>query len=98
MPFTVNFSIDEDKMDPASAQAGNLTITYNSPSGDGPKLGHWRYSERYEAGNEEDALPEVCAAFEAWKAKRVIEIEIEASLREQLEPLCPCHETEEPEE
>ena len=91
MPFTVTFSIDEDKMGPESTQAGDLTVRYSSPPGAENPLGNWHYSERYEAGDE-SAMADVCEKFEFWRAKREIEIGIEAALKAELEPLCPCHE------
>lgn len=98
MPFVVQFSIDEDKMGPEDSRAGTLSVSYSDPPEAEVKLGHWRYSERYEAGDP-NAADEICAQFEAWKAKRTIEVGIESALKSELDPLCPCHEPpEEPSE
>ena len=91
MPFSVSFTVDEDKID--GIQAGDLSVRYHSPSDAAQPLGHWSYQGRFEASAEE-ALAEVCNQFEAWRARRQVEVEIEATLRAALAPLCPCHEPE----
>lgn len=93
MPFVVNFQIDEDKMGQNDSRAGMLTVSYSDPLEANPRLGHWRYSERYEAGDP-TAAAAICANFEAWVARRTLEVEIEDALKSELDPLCPCHEVE----
>ena len=97
--FSVTFSADKDKLGPEGVVAGDLSIRYSTPSRhpddpDYAPLGAWHYQGRYEA-SDASALTEICSQFEEWKAKRLIEIGIEASLKSALAPLCPCHEPDE---
>ena len=108
MPFSITLTIDGDKLDPGSSRAGDLRVNYYAPreipgQESGPNLGGWNHQGRYEAANEGEMIADVCAKFEAWRDKRLVELEIEGRLMAAIEPLCPCHEPpqeedEEPEE
>lgn len=96
LPFNVRFTLDPDTADEATGLVGTLSANYNPPLN--KPLGNcsWSWSERVSAADVPALASKMCADFEAWKVRRLKEVAIEATLVEDLLPLCPC-EVPEPE-